>query len=75
MQATKVTENRCGSSLTVKCGKNMATFYPKKLRAPGKKLGKCIWYKEKWVTLSEFESMSLVEAKQWKQTLSLGADK
>ena len=69
MQATKVSENRDGSGLTVKCGKNTATFYPEKLRAPGKKLGKCIWCKEKWVTPSEFESMSLVQAKKWKQSI------
>lgn len=65
-------QNASGSGLTVKCGKNSATFYPDKLRAPGKKLGKCICFKGTWITPPEFESMSQVQAKKWKQSIKFG---
>ena len=58
-----------GKGLTVKCGKNSATFFPKKMKCQGRKLGKCIKFKEKWVTPSEFESMSQVQARKWKQSI------
>ena len=51
-----------GKGLTVKCGKNSATF--EKMKSQGRKLGKCIQFKEKWVTPSEFESMSQVQARK-----------
>ena len=44
-----------GKGLTVKCGKNSA-----KMKNQGGKLWKCIQFKGKWVTPSEFESMSQV---------------
>ena len=58
-----------GKGLTVKCGKNSATFFPEKMKCQGKKLGKCIQFKEKWMTPSEFESMSQVQARKWKQSI------
>jgi hypothetical protein len=48
--------------LVVKCGKHSATLYPK---APGRKLAKCICFKGKWITPSEFGSMSQVQARKW----------
>ena len=58
-----------GKGLTVKCGKNSVTFFPEKMKCQGRKLGKCIQFKEKWVTPSEFESMLQVQARKWKQSI------
>ena len=55
--------------LAVRCGKNAATFFPEKMKTQGRKLGKCIQFKGKWVTPTEFESMSQVQAKKWKQSI------
>ena len=58
-----------GKCLVVKCGKNTASFYPERVKTSGRKLGKCIRFRNKWVTPSEFESMSAVQAKKWKQSI------
>ena len=39
------------------------------MKTSGRKLGKCIRFRNKWVTPSEFESMSAVQAKKWKQSI------
>ena len=55
----------------VKCGKNTPKFFSRRLRPLGRKLGKCIRFNEKWVTPSEFESMSAIQARKWKQSIKL----
>ena len=71
MNVSKSTEtpSQPGRGLVVKCGKNSATFHPDKMRTQGRKLGKCIYFKGKWVTPTEFESMSQVQARKWKQSI------
>ena len=49
--------------------KNTANFYPEREKGSGRKLGKCIRFKDKCVTPSEFESMSTVQANKWKQSI------
>ena len=39
------------------------------MKVQGRKLGKCIKFKDKWVTPAEFESMSAVQARKWRQTV------
>lgn len=71
MNVSKSTEtpSQPGRGLVVKCGKNSATFHPDKMRTQGRKLGECIYFKGKWVTPTEFESMSHVQARKWKQSI------
>ena len=58
-----------GKCMVVKCGKPTAKFYPERVKASGLKLGRCIRFREKWVTPSEFESMSAIQARKWKQSI------
>ena len=58
--------------IVVKCGNKTAEFYPSKLRKTGKSISKCIKHLGKWLSPSEFESMSgMQHTRKWKQSIKV----
>ena len=62
--------DQVGYYIIVKCAENEAKFY--KHRFARGSIGKCVWFRERWITPNEFQAVSgRQSSKDWKRSIRL----
>ena len=62
-------ESDSGLCLQVKCGSKAAEFFPAQCKKSGRSITKCVRHKGQWMSPTEFETLSGMQGKKWKQNI------